>query len=103
MAIADINITPLGKETTSMSDEVADVHKLLEDYKDKVKFQLTPTSTILEGDVNDLYQIIQKLHEESFNQDTKRVAVNIRIDDRRDAEEDMNEKVQEVEEKVENK
>lgn len=84
MAIVDITIYPVGTETTSVSQYVAEIEKVLEQESDRVKFQLTPMSTLIEGELKDLFEIVQRLHEVPFQHGIKRVETNIRIDDRRD-------------------
>lgn len=77
------------------------MHSVLENYKGKVKYQLTPMSTLIEGELSTLFEIIEVLHEIPFKSGVNRVTTNIRIDDRRDKKITMNSKVQSVEEKLE--
>ncbi|MCR6106383.1 MTH1187 family thiamine-binding protein [Salipaludibacillus agaradhaerens] len=100
MAIADVTIMPLGAGTTSVSDVVAEVHRLLKSSKLTINYQLTPMSTILEGEVDDLYEILKQIQEVPFNLGHKRVAMNIRIDDRRDKVSSMKSKVAVVNKKI---
>lgn len=100
LAIADITIIPIGTNDASVSQYVASIHELLESYKDKVEYKLTPMSTIIEGELPLLFEIIQALHEVPFKKGVKRVATNIRIDDRRDKELTMSGKISSVEEKL---
>ncbi|SER82068.1 MTH1187 family thiamine-binding protein [Salisediminibacterium halotolerans] len=89
MAIADITVIPLGKETTGVSDVVAEIHSLLEHTAEPVSVQLTPMSTLIEGDAAVLYSLLAEIHEVPFKLGFKRTAVNIRIDDRRDKDSNM--------------
>ncbi|MFD1635876.1 MTH1187 family thiamine-binding protein [Evansella tamaricis] len=89
MAIADITVIPIGSEKTSVSPVVAEIHKLLQTTDKKIQFELTPMSTIIEGEVPVLYDILQEIHEVPFQLGYKRVAINVRIDDRRDKESTM--------------
>lgn len=84
MAIADVTIIPIGTKTPSVSEYVADVQNILEGYKaaGKIKFQLTPMNTLIEGELSDLFAVIQDIHEAPFQKGLHRVATNIRIDDR---------------------
>ncbi|WP_373558569.1 MTH1187 family thiamine-binding protein [Bacillus sp. FJAT-45350] len=100
MAIVDITIIPIGTNTPSVSDYVADIHKVLESYQDKITYRLTPMSTIIEGELPVLFEVIQAIHEAPFKAGVQRVATNIRIDDRRDKELKMDEKVATVEKKL---
>lgn len=98
MAIADITIIPIGTETPSVSRYVADIQKVLEALKEegKITFQLTPMSTLIEGTIPDLFAAIQAVHEVPFSEGVKRVATNIRIDDRRDKPNTMSGKLESV-------
>ncbi|MFB4164766.1 MTH1187 family thiamine-binding protein [Alteribacillus sp. JSM 102045] len=101
MAIIDITVVPVGTESTSMSEDVAEIQKVLEMHSEKIDFQLTSMSTIVEGDLKDLFPIVQELHEIPFNRGAKRVTTNIRLDDRRDTgHESMKGKVNSVENKM---
>ncbi|MED4800860.1 MTH1187 family thiamine-binding protein [Bacillus atrophaeus] len=95
MAIADVTIIPIGTETPSVSGYVADVQKILEGYKaeGKIKYQLTPMNTLIEGELSDLFTVIQAIHEAPFQKGLYRVATNIRIDDRRDKETTLESKI----------
>ncbi|MCY8700194.1 MTH1187 family thiamine-binding protein [Bacillus spizizenii] len=85
MAIADVTIIPIGTETPSVSAYVADVQKILEEYRaeGKIKYQLTPMNTLIEG-------------ESPFQKGLHRVATNIRIDDRRDKKTTLESKIESV-------
>jgi uncharacterized protein (TIGR00106 family) len=99
MAIVDVTVIPLGTGTPSVSKYVASVQKVLRKYEGegKIRFQLTPMNTIIEGDLPMLFEVIQAMHEIPFNDGIQRVATTIRIDDRRDiANRKMEEKVEKV-------
>jgi uncharacterized protein (TIGR00106 family) len=100
MAIIDITVIPVGTGTTSVSQYVAEIHKVLEQYEDRVKFQLTPMSTLIEGDLKLLLEIVQEIHEVPFSKGLQRVCTNLRIDDRRDKEHSMERKLQSVQTKL---
>ncbi|AIC94125.1 MTH1187 family thiamine-binding protein [Shouchella lehensis] len=86
MAIVDVTIIPIGTETPSVSSYVATIQEVLEDMTKThdITYQLTPMSTLIEGDVSTLLDVVKKIHEVPFEQGIDRVATNIRIDDRRD-------------------
>ncbi|WP_080845119.1 MTH1187 family thiamine-binding protein [Cytobacillus gottheilii] len=98
MAIVDVTVIPIGTKTPSVSMYVAEVQKILTSYEEAgvIRFQLTPMNTIIEGELPVLFEVIQKIHEAPFHQDIKRVATNIRIDDRRDVQRKMEDKVKRV-------
>ncbi len=101
MAIVDITIIPIGTETPSVSGYVAEIQEVLKTYEGKVTFQLTPMSTLIEGELPVLFEVIQAIHEVPFKHGIKRVATNIRIDDRRDKISTMEGKLEAVQSKIE--
>ncbi|MDT9024857.1 MULTISPECIES: MTH1187 family thiamine-binding protein [Rossellomorea] len=103
MAIVDVTVIPIGTESPSVSSYVADLHRILKEYEEKgeIRFQLTPMNTIIEGDLPVLFQVIQDIHESPFQQGIKRVATNIRIDDRRDKNSTMEGKLSSVQRRLE--
>ncbi|TLS36333.1 MTH1187 family thiamine-binding protein [Pseudalkalibacillus caeni] len=100
MAIVDMTVIPIGTKTPSVSSYVAEVQKVLERYSDRVAYRLTPMSTLIEGELSDLMEVIQAVHEAPFQAGIKRVATNIRIDDRRDKEVKMDDKLVSVKRKM---
>jgi len=100
MAIVDITVIPVGTATPSVSEYVAEIQKVFKKYEGKVKYQLTPMSTLIEGDLPLLLEIVQEIHEVPFQKGLQRVCTNIRIDDRRDKENTMERKLQSVQDKL---
>ncbi|UCZ54564.1 MTH1187 family thiamine-binding protein [Bacillus shivajii] len=100
MAIADITVIPLGGETASVSPVVAEIHRILKESKKDIKIELTPMSTIIEGDIDVLFEVIREVHEVPFKLGCKRVATNVRFDDRRDKPSSMEKKVDAVNRKL---
>lgn len=98
MVIVEFIIVPLGER--SISRYVAEVVKLLD--KKGVKYQLTPMSTVMEVPTvgGDAFAIIEEAHELMFKLGAERVSTTVRIDDRRDRERKMEDKVKSVMEKV---
>ncbi|MFY4776330.1 MTH1187 family thiamine-binding protein [Metabacillus sp. RGM 3146] len=102
MAIFDVTIIPIGTGSPSVSSYVADIHHILEKYKEegKITFQLTPMNTLIEGELKDLFEVVQAIHEAPYNKGIQRVATNIRIDDRRDKVTTMQGKLESVKNKM---
>lgn len=100
MAIVDVTVIPVGTKTTHLSEYVANIHKVLKNYDDRINYQLTPMSTIIEGELSVLFEVIQAIHEVPFQHGVERVVTNIRIDDRRDKEVHMEDKVKSVQTKL---
>lgn len=99
MAIAQATIVPLGTASTSVSKYVAGCHKILKDEK-RIKYELTPMATIFEGELDVILEVIRKMHEIPFENGAKRVLTTINIDDRRDKEASMDQKLNSVREKL---
>lgn len=93
MAIIDVTVIPVGTDGPSVSPYVAEIHKVLKASSRNIKFQLTPMSTIIEGELPDLLATIQDIHEVPFLKGAQRVCTNIRIDDRRDVDNSMERKL----------
>jgi uncharacterized protein (TIGR00106 family) len=95
MAVVEVTIVPLGTASPSLSEYVASCHKILEKATD-LKFQLTPMSTIIEGDLDRILAIVRQMHEAPFANGAVRTSTTLRIDDRRDKQLTMAGKVQAV-------
>ncbi|KAB2953801.1 MTH1187 family thiamine-binding protein [Heliorestis acidaminivorans] len=100
--IAEVTIVPLGTATTSVSSYVAACHRVLQEAKE-IRYQLTPMSTIIEGELTDVLDIVQKMHQVPFDEGAQRVSTTIRIDDRRDKALTMEGKVSAVVKRIEKK
>jgi len=99
MAIIEVTIAPLGTGSPSVSRYVAECHKVLT-HEEGIKYQLTPMSTIIEGDLDRILAVVRKMHEVPFLAGAVRVSTSIKIDDRRDKEMTMEGKIQSVKEKL---
>ncbi|NJH87133.1 MTH1187 family thiamine-binding protein [Staphylococcus agnetis] len=99
MAIVDVVVIPVGTDGPSVSKYIAEIQIELEKFKKqgKIDYQLTPMNTLIEGDLEDLLNVIKVIHELPFNKGLDRVCTNIRIDDRRDKQRKMNDKLTSVE------
>ncbi|EGQ4234844.1 MTH1187 family thiamine-binding protein [Staphylococcus pseudintermedius] len=98
MAIVDVVVIPVGTEGPSVSQYIAEIQTKLEEFKQegKIDYQLTPMNTLIEGELADLFEVIQAIHGLPFNKGLDRVCTNIRIDDRRDKQRKMNDKLDSV-------
>ncbi|MEE9529318.1 MAG: MTH1187 family thiamine-binding protein [Dehalococcoidia bacterium] len=83
MAIAEISIIPLGTKTPSVSKYVARAVKVLQQERD-LKYQITSMGTIIEGRLDKILAVAEKMHEGTFGREVTRVITLIEIDDRRD-------------------
>ncbi|WP_312423509.1 MTH1187 family thiamine-binding protein [Anaerospora hongkongensis] len=100
MAVVEVTIIPLGTDSPSISSYVAACHKVLAGAEG-IQYQLTPMSTIIEGELERILEVIKQMHEVPFSAGALRVSTTIRIDDRRDKSITMAGKLQSVREKLE--
>ncbi|MGE5541847.1 MAG: MTH1187 family thiamine-binding protein, partial [Bacillota bacterium] len=61
-----------------------------------LKHQLTPTSTIIAGDLNEVLNVVRRMHQTPFNRGADRVVTSIFIDERKDKPAEMDEMVDTV-------
>jgi uncharacterized protein (TIGR00106 family) len=99
MAIVAVSIAPVG-EGTSVSRFVAAALEPVR-AQSRVRWRLDPMFTTLEGELRDVLELVQRMHEAVFAAGAARVSCVIKIDDRRDRTAPMEEKVRAVEELLE--
>lgn len=97
MAIVDVCIFPIG-EGSSVSKYVAQCEKILE--KSDLKHQLSPMSTTIEGDLDEIFKVIREMQESVFDKGAGRVYSVIKVDDRRDKEASFEQKIDSVKSKM---
>lgn len=96
---ADVTIVPIGTGNTSISSYVAACERLVKEFPD-INFRINPMSTTLEGEIDRVLELIRRMHEAPFTQGAYRVSTSIRIDDRRDHRNTMENKIETVREKA---
>ena len=99
MALVEVSVVPLGTESTSVSQYIAQAVQLLQSEKD-IKYELTAMGTIIEGDLDHLLALVRKMHEAVFDARIRRVVTTIKIDDRRDKISSMSSKIESVKRKL---
>lgn len=82
MAFLEISVVPVGTESASISGLVADACRVA--AQDGVHYEVSPTGTVLQGDLPRLLQVAQRMHEAAFGDKARRVVTHISIDERRD-------------------
>lgn len=93
--IVEFNIIPLG---VGISVSKSLVHAVKELDKRKVKYEITSMGTIFEAkNIEEAFDLVREAHEAVFETSVKRVVTTVRIDDRRDAERSMEDKVKSLE------
>lgn len=91
MALLEISVVPVGTDSPSISSYIAQACK--EAKRNGIKFEVTPTATVMEGDLPALLNVAQQMHEAAFRSGSQRVVTNIAIDERRDKDLHMEETV----------
>ena len=102
MPVMEISIIPLGTQTPSVSQYVAEAVGILKN-ENNIKYTLVSMGTIIEANtVEKLLEIAGKMHHAAFCDEVKRVVTTIKIDDRTDKNLTINGKIQSVQEKITN-
>lgn len=99
MAIFAISIAPTVGEGTSLSKYVAAAQKVLEE-DGRVCFRLDPMFTTIEGEFGVCMEVCRKMHEAVAAMGALRIGTLIKIDDRRDKDVRMEDKIRSVEDKL---
>jgi uncharacterized protein (TIGR00106 family) len=98
MAIVAVSISPVGVGV-SLSRHVAAAERVVR-AQERIRYRLDPMFTTLEGDVGEIFALIQRMQEAVFEAGAVRVGTVIKIDDRRDRGVHMEDKLRAVEEKL---
>ena len=94
MAIMEISVVPLGLGQASVGDFVAELVKYLK--AEGIPHELTDMGTLIHGHAARLLKVAQVLHELPFDRGVNRVMTHIAIDDRRDKDVYLSDKVNSV-------
>ena len=82
MAIMQLTIIPLGTQTPSVGQYVAEIQQALR--KEGVRHELTDMGTIIEGETEELLTLAARLHGLPFAHGVQRVVTQLTLDERRD-------------------
>jgi uncharacterized protein (TIGR00106 family) len=82
MAVAEICLFPLGTETPSVGKYLEPV--VNEIKKSGLKYMICPMGTVVEGEIDEILELVKRCHKVIFESGVKRVVISIRIDDRID-------------------
>jgi uncharacterized protein (TIGR00106 family) len=99
MPLLEISITPVGTDSTSFSSDVTNAVRKIEEKE--LKYQVTPTSTVVEGDIEQLWGVAQEIHQEAISNGPERIITNISIDHRKDKQMEMNHQIDTIEKSLE--
>ena len=98
---AEISIEPIGTADTSMGREITAAYDAIRNIQNLKKVTLTPMSTQIESDnIDDILQAIRVAHDAAKSAGVKRIISTIKIDERLDKPNTLDEKVQSVKAKA---
>lgn len=80
--LLEISVTPVGTESTSYKEYVTDAVKLIKDKG--LNYHIGPSSTVIEGEIDQVMEVAKDIHKHSLNQNANRVVTNLRIEERSD-------------------
>jgi len=94
----DIQVSPRRVGTVSVSDAVAEAHRVIE--ASGLKYVLHPMGTCVEGAAEELYALAARVHQALAAMGYERIGVHLKIDDRRDKPQSMADKLSRVQERL---
>jgi uncharacterized protein (TIGR00106 family) len=92
----DIQVSPRRVGTVSVSEAVAQAHHVIE--RSQLKHTLHPMGTCIEGQPAELYALAASIHQALAEQGYDRIGIVLKIDDRRDKQQSMEDKLRRVKE-----
>ena len=96
----EISIIPIGTSSTSISDYVAQSEKVLDNYPN-LNYNINGMATEIQSDnIDDIFNAAKEMHLAQIKMGAKRVQTSIKVDDRRDKESSIPEKVSSVKSKI---
>ena len=95
MTTADLTVIALGRSDVSASAYIAAIQRRLA-AQDRVRYSLHAMGTSLEGTTADILAIAAELHAVPFEQGVSRVYTILKLDERRDREQTLDDKVTSV-------
>ena len=99
MATADLTVIALGRPDASASAYVAEIQRRLR-AQDRVGYRMHAMGTSLEGTTEDILAVVGELHAVPFEMGVPRVYTVLKLDERRDREQTLEDKVESVERRL---
>ena len=99
MATADLTVIALGRSDPSASEYIAAIQRRLAE-QDAVRYKMHAMGTSLEGTTNDILDLVKELHAVPFDSGIQCVYTVLKLDERRDKQQTLEDKVRSVEEKL---
>ena len=95
MATADLTVIALGRPDASASEYIAEIQRRLV-RQDRVRYVMHAMGTSLEGSTADVLALVGELHAVPFELGVPRVYTVLKLDERRDREQTLEDKVESV-------
>jgi uncharacterized protein (TIGR00106 family) len=95
MATADLTVISLGRADASASEYIAEIQRRLA-AQDRVRYVLHAMGTSLEGETADILALVGELHAVPFGMGIPRVYTVLKLDERRDKAQTLEDKVASV-------
>src|ERR1700754_3779647 len=92
MSTADVSVLSFGRAETSASKYIAEIQRRLA-AQDRVRYVMHAMGTSLEGTTADILAVVGELHAVPFELDVPRVYTVLKLDERRDKEQTLEDKV----------
>jgi uncharacterized protein (TIGR00106 family) len=102
VATAELTVIGLGRAEASAGEYIAEIQRHLA-AQDKVRYELHAMGTNLEGSTEDILAVVAELHRVPFEMGLPRVYSVLKLDERRDKEQTLGDKVRSVEERLKDK
>jgi uncharacterized protein (TIGR00106 family) len=96
VATADLTVISLGRPDASASIYIAEIQRRLA-AQDRVRYRMHAMGTSLEGTTTDILALVGELHAVPFEMGIPRVYSVLKLDERRDKEQTLDDKVASVE------
>jgi uncharacterized protein (TIGR00106 family) len=95
LATADLTVIALGRAEASASAYIAEIQRRLA-AQDRVRYEMHAMGTALEGPTADILAVAGELHAVPFEMGIPRVYSILKLDERRDREQTLADKVDSV-------
>jgi uncharacterized protein (TIGR00106 family) len=96
LATADVTVIALGRPDASASTYIAEIQRRLA-AQSRVGYRMHAMGTSLEGTTEDILAVVGELHAVPFEMGVPRVYTVLKLDERRDKEQTLDDKVESVE------
>lgn len=94
LPILEVSVVPVGTGSPSISSYVSEACKAAKDRG--LEFSVTPTSTVVSGDLDSLFDVAKDMHRRVLGNGATRVVTSFSIDDRQDRPMDLQQPVRTV-------